>query len=74
MHPFRDGAPCLLLIDTPPTFMGAHHASSIYYTETVCLDYPIPVLFRRLRLPSISLDSDRFSLLSQVKLFRVTDV
>ena len=39
--------------------MGAHYASSIYHIEAVCL-YAIPVLFRRLRPPSISKDSDRF--------------
>ena len=29
----------LLLIETP----GAHYVSSIYYIETVCLSYPLPV-------------------------------
>ena len=40
-HPFRDGAPFLLLIETSPTF-GAHYAFSVYYIETVCLSYPRP--------------------------------
>ena len=41
-HPFRDGAPFLLLRETPPTF-GVCYASSVYYIQIVCLSYTSPV-------------------------------
>ena len=39
-HPFRDGAPFLLLIDTS-NIWGDHYVFSICYIETFCLFYPM---------------------------------
>ena len=41
-HPFRDGAPFLLLIETPPTFGRSLRFFHIYYIENACLSYPRP--------------------------------
>ena len=41
-HSFRDGAPFLLLTETPPTF-GRSLRFFHVLIETVCLSYPRPV-------------------------------
>ena len=57
MHPFRDGAPFSLVLETPPTLVRSLRFLFNYYIETFC---SLPFLFRHLWLPSISYHSDHF--------------
>ena len=53
-RPFRDGAPFLPLIETPPTFGRSLRRFHVLHTLVLCLLVLSPFLFGRLYPPSIS--------------------
>ena len=42
-HPFRDGAPFLLLVETPPTFWRALRLFCVFCVKNGCLPHPFPI-------------------------------
>ena len=73
MHHFRDGAPLLLLVETPPTF-GRSLCFSHIANRTVCLSYRRPVSLSAAIIYLLGYSDRYLATLESTKPFHVTYV